>query len=315
MTLRVVLCLDDAAELRWLERARVLLPAAEVWLRKPSAPADAAATQADYAIVGSPGAGLFDEQRSLKALFALSAGVNAYLRLSNLPPNVPLVRLEDAGMAAPMTRYVLASVLRRALRLDTYARDQRERRWVPQEARAPSTLQTGVLGLGAIGSAIACALRDHGFAVRGYARSPRQIEGVRCMAGSNDFDAFFDGLDVLVSALPLTPETDGVLNRRTLSRMARGSHLVSIGRGAHLVDADLLALLDAGNLASATLDVFRKEPLPADHPFWGRPEIEVTPHVSGPTLIEESLVQVAGKIRQLERGEPISGIVDRQRGY
>jgi glyoxylate/hydroxypyruvate reductase len=270
--------------------------------------------QADYIVTGYRNATLFERERSMKAIFAFSAGVGHLLSLPDLPRAVPLIRLEDAGMAGQMIRYVLAATLRFAQGFDRYARQQRAHAWRQRAPRAPHDVRVGVLGLGTIGSAIAQALAAQGFAVRGYARTPKTLAGVRCMAGG-DFDAFLNGLEVLVNIVPLTPATEGILNRRTLSQLADGAHLINIARGAHLVESDLIALLDSGKLSGATLDVFRDEPLPEDHPFWDRPDVAITPHVAGVTLAIAAVAQIAGKIRRLEQGLPVTGVVDLERGY
>jgi glyoxylate/hydroxypyruvate reductase A len=218
-------------------------------------------------------------------------------------------------MAQPMAHYALAAVLRHAYRLDHYARLQAERRWEPHQPPAPEQVAVGVLGLGAIGSAVATTLAREGFAVRGFARSRRSLDGVTTFAGAAELPAFLNGLDVLINVLPLTGDTMSILRREHLQRLADGAHVVNLARGAHLVDDDLLALLDSGKLGGATLDVFTVEPLPDDHPFWSHPCIAVTPHVSGVTLLPQSARQVADKIRALERGEPVTGVVDWTRGY
>ncbi|MEG0822635.1 MAG: glyoxylate/hydroxypyruvate reductase A [Burkholderiaceae bacterium] len=272
------------------------------------------AEQADYAIVWKPAAAVLAEQRSLQAVFNLGAGVDALLALPSLPADLPLFRLEDAGMAQPMARYALAAVMRHELRFDTYAVEQAQLRWSPAAPRQAATMKVGVLGLGAIGGVIARTLVAAGYSVRGYSRSPRALDGVACLAGSQ-LDEFFTGLDALVSILPLTRDTEGLLNRQRLSRLAHGAHLVNLGRGAHLVDADLIALLDSGQLGGATLDVFATEPLPCQHPFWSRPEILITPHVSGLTPVDAAVRQVAAKLLGFVGGAAVSGQVDRQRGY
>ena len=151
--------------------------------------------------------------------------------------------------------------------------------------------------------------------MRGYARSRHDVPNVRAYAGAAELPAFLTGLRVLINTLPLTPETIGILRREHLERLADGAHVVNLARGAHVVEDDVLALLEVGKLGGATLDVFNAEPLPPDHPFWSHPRITVTPHVSGVTMLEESVQQVAHKIRSLERGEPVSGVVDWTRGY
>ncbi len=297
---------DDEAV---LARFAAALPELEV-VDALASPGDA-----DYVVAGPCDERLFATRRALRAVFAFGAGVNGVLAIPNLPAHVPLIRLEDAGMAAQMVRYVLAVALRVAGRFDVYARQQREGTWRQHDPRAPATFNAGVLGLGVIGRAIAVALAAQGFRVRGHARTPHAIDGIECHAGDAALDAFLAGLDLLVAVVPLTPATRGILDRRRLGKLADGAHVVNIGRGALVNDADLLALLDEGKLAGATLDVFGTEPLPPAHPYWKRRDVDLTPHVSGATLPGEAVAQIAAKIRRLEQGLPVTGVVDRTRGY
>ena len=313
--MRIVLSLPEDAEGCWLELLRAALPGAHVVPRLSGQPVDPAAPAADYVVAYGKCETLFDEQRRPKAIFTLSAGVRHLLTLPNVPRDVPIVRLEDAGMAEQMMRYVESAALRVVQHQDIYARQQREACWKQHDPRAPSSVKAGVMGLGVIGAQVARALAAKGFAVRGHARSAKAVDGVAVFAGETGLDAFLDNLDLLVCVLPATPETDGILNRRTLSRLADGAHVVNIGRGASLVEEDLVVLLESGKIAGATLDVFRKEPLPADHPFWRWPEIVVTPHVSGLTVPDAAIAQIADKIMRMERGEPVTGVVAFERGY
>lgn len=316
MPVRIVVALGADALEQWTARLRCELPGAEVVGRDASRTvADPHAAPADYALVWRPPPALFAEQARLKAVFNLGAGIDALATMAEYPRTVPLIRLEDAGMAGPMADYALAVVLRYAYRFDEYARRQAQRHWAPRRPRDPAATDVGVLGLGAIGRVVATALAGAGFRVRGHARTRHTVPGVQTFAGPSELPAFLAGLEVLVNVLPLTPDTVGVLRREHLERLADGAHVVNIARGAHLVDADLIALLDAGKLGGATLDVFTDEPLPADHPFWTHPAVTVTPHISGVTRLAESVRQVAHKIRLLERGEPVSGLVDWKRGY
>ncbi|TMH67891.1 MAG: glyoxylate/hydroxypyruvate reductase A [Betaproteobacteria bacterium] len=313
MRIHISTPIDEAAHIAAMFQEA--LPEAHVALVDGTARDSSNPVDADYVVTGYRNATLFDRERRMKAIFAFSAGVGHVLSLPNLPRDVPVIRLEDAGMASQMVRYVLAATLRFAQRLDVYARQQRDRRWQQMPPRAPRDIHVGVLGIGVIGSEIARSLASFGFAVRGFARQRRAIAGVRCLAGEGEFHGFLDGLDVLVAVVALTPENTGILNRATLSRLADAAHVINIGRGAHLVEADLLALIDEGKLSGATLDVFHDEPLPEDHPFWGRPEILITPHIAGTTLPQEAVEQIAAKIKRLERGLPVTGVVDRERGY
>ncbi|WP_250507136.1 glyoxylate/hydroxypyruvate reductase A [Caballeronia sp. GAFFF3] len=299
----------------WLGGLKRELPDADLRVWEPGDTASA-----DYAIVWRAPRELFANRPDLQAVFNLGAGVDAILDVERrepgtLPPNAKLVRLEDTGMAQQMVEYATYCVLRYLRRFDEYDALQREGRWekLPQHARESFTV--AVLGLGVLGAEVAKGLLKLGVPVRGYSRTPKTIEGVHVHAGADEFDAFLDGVKVLINLLPHTPDTEGILNARTFGKLARGAYLVNVARGPHLVDADLIAALDSGQIAAATLDVFHTEPLPQEHPFWTHPRVSVTPHISAETLREESIVQIAGKIKALARGEPISGIVDFKRGY
>jgi len=307
--LRVAVSVDAADAAAIVAGFAGALPGTEVQDGRDAPPG------ADSVVVGVRDATLFDRQRAMKAVFAFGAGVNGVLALPGLPPQVPVIRLEDAGMAAQMARYVVAAALRALGRFDLYARQQRAREWRQHPPRAPAEMRVGVLGLGVIGTTIARALVAQGFTVRGHAQSRKVEAGVACHAGEAEFDAFLAGLDLLAVVVPLTPGTRGIVDARAIALLADGAHVVNVGRGALVVDADLIAALDAGKLGGATLDVFAEEPLPPAHPFWARDDVAVTPHVSGTTLPAEAIAQIAGKIRRLEQNLPVSGVVERSRGY
>ncbi|MGB2816747.1 MAG: glyoxylate/hydroxypyruvate reductase A [Burkholderiaceae bacterium] len=313
---RIVIAVGANALAKWAERMQRALPEADVITRDAGrTTADAHATPADYALVWRPHPSFFAEQTRLKAVFNLGAGIDALAAMPEFPRSVPLIRLEDAGMAGPMAQYALAVVLRFAYRFDEYAHAQAGRRWAPRRPHAPGELDVGVLGMGAIGGVIARTMAEQGFRVRAYARTRHDLPGIRSYAGPSELPAFLTGVHVLINALPLTADTVGILRREHLERLADSGHLVNLARGAHLVEDDLLALLDAGKLSGATLDVFAQEPLPSEHRFWSHPGVTVTPHVSGVTLLDESVQQVTHKIRSLERDEPVTGVVDWKRGY
>ncbi len=299
----------------WLRGFARELPDADLraWEPGDTAPAD-------YAIVWRAPRELFANRPDLKAVFNLGAGVDAILDVERkepgtLPPNATLVRLEDTGMAQQMVEYATYTVLRYMRRFDEYEALQREGRWEKLTQHARKDFTVGVLGLGVLGAEVAQGLRRLGVSVRGYSRTAKDIEGVAVYAGRDQLDAFLDGTRVIINLLPHTPDTEGILNARAFGKLARGAYLVNVARGPHLVDADLIDALDSGQLAGAMLDVFHVEPLPKEHPFWRHPRIGVTPHIAAETLREESIVQIAAKIRALARGETISGVVDFKRGY
>jgi glyoxylate/hydroxypyruvate reductase A len=308
--MRILMHYPGPAAGAWHDAFVRALPEAEVvrWT-----PHDASAF--DYAIVYKPDPGQAAALARVKAVFNLGAGVDPFLAMPALPPSVALIRLEDAGMAEQMAEYAAYAVLRVFRDFPRYAADQRERRWSPQRRADKSAFRVGVLGLGVMGQRVATTLADLGFPVLGWSRGARAIDGVTTLAGADGLRALLSQCRVVIALLPRTPETEGLLNRDTLSLLPPGAWLVNLARGALVVEPDLVALLDAGRLGGAMLDVFVDEPLPADHPFWHHPRIEITPHVSGLTLLEPAVAQVAGKIRALARGLPVTGVVDRERRY
>jgi len=218
-------------------------------------------------------------------------------------------------MSVQMAEYVCHAVIRHFREFDGYDADTQAGKWSYRKPRNRAEFAVGVMGLGVLGERVARALQVFDFPVNGYSRSFKKVDGVRCFAGREQFGDFLQASRILVNLMPLTPETENILNKDSLSQLQPGGYLINVARGRHLVEEDLIALIDNGHLSGATLDVFRTEPLPADHPFWKHPKITVTPHTSARTLREESIAQIAGKVLALQRGEPIRGVVDHQRGY
>jgi len=305
---RITFCCTNTEPAPWLLGLRAAFPDAEVSVWQPGDP------PADHAVVWAPPQQFFDEQPQLKGIFNIGAGVDALLKL-RLPPGALVMRLEDAGMAVQMAEYVCQAVVRHFRELDVYAREVSAGQWTFRPPRQRSEFPVGVMGLGALGTRVAQALAHFEFTVNGWSRAPKVIDGVRVFCGSEQFNDFLSNTRILVNLLPLTPDTRDIMNRDTLSRLQPAGYVINVARGAHLVDEDLLALIDSGHMAGATLDVFRTEPLPADHPFWRHPKVIVTPHASARTLRSESIAQITGKIVSFERGEPVSGVVDAVRGY
>jgi glyoxylate/hydroxypyruvate reductase A len=298
---------DGAA---WIDALKHALPEARIE-RWPTANARGA----DYALVWRPPPDLVRGLKRVKAIFNLGAGVDSMPDLAPLPREVPLVRLDDAGMAEQMVEYVCHAVLRRYRELDAYAEQQREALWRVRPRLPKDEFVVGILGAGVLGAAVADALVSLRFPVRAWSRTRKAIPQVASFSSLSELDEFLSATRVLVCMLPLTLETQGLLDRARLSRLPRGAYVVNVARGALVVDTDLLALIDDGHLAGATLDVFRDEPLPREQRFWHHPKVVLTPHVSAMTLVEESVAQIAAKVRRLEAGLPIGVVVDRQRGY
>jgi glyoxylate/hydroxypyruvate reductase A len=306
--MRISFCCTDTKAEPWLIGLRAALPQARVELWVPGA------APADYAVVWAPPQQFLNEQPQLRALFNIGAGVDALLKL-DIPAHAQVVRLDDAGMSVQMAEYVCHALIRHFREFDGYEADVAQGKWSYRKPRSRVDWPVGVMGLGVLGQRVARTIAQFEFPVMGWSRSARQVEGVRCFAGEAQFGDFLAASKVLVCLLPLTPDTSGIMRRETLAQLQPGGYVINVARGAHLVDEDLIALIDEGHLAGATLDVFRQEPLPAGHPFWQHPKITVTPHTSARTLRDESIAQIAGKIQALQRGEPVAGVVDGKRGY
>jgi len=267
--------------------------------------------EVDYVVVWAQPDGFLCQFPNLRAVLCIGAGVDRILEDTDLP-DVPIARMRDEGLSQGMVEFVLARVLHYHRLMPAYETQQRQRVWRQLAAPLARDRTVGVLGLGQLGSACAASLAANGFKVRGWSRTRKDLPGVQSFDGP--IEAFLEPCEMVVCLLPLTPETRGVLNARTLSRLS-GASLINVGRGAHLVDADLIPALDAGHLAHATLDVFAVEPLPADHPFWTDPRITVVPHASALTPPATAGPTIVANIRRHLAGRPLLDLVDRTAGY
>ena len=306
--MRISFCCTGTKAAPWLQGLREALPGAVVEEWHLGAP------PADHAVVWAPPQQFLDEQPALKGIFNIGAGVDALLKL-RMPPDALVVRIDDGGMAVQMAEFVCHAVIRHFRELDGYDADIAAGKWTCRKPLERADFPVGIMGLGVLGERVAQAVAQFEFPVLGWSRTPKTVAGVRSLAGEAQFDEFLAATRILVCLLPLTTETQGIMNARTLGLLRPGGYVINVARGAHLVEQDLLALLDSGHLAGAALDVFRSEPLPQQHPFWGHPKISITPHTSARTLRDQTIAQIAGKIRALERGEPVAGVVDVGRGY
>ena len=272
-----------------------------------------------YAAVWKPRPGELAAFPNLRVIFNLGAGVDALMADASLP-DVPLVRVAVPDLTERMTEYVVLHVLMHH-RQELYMREcQRQKRWAPRLQWAAGALTVGIMGLGALGAHAAAVLRHVGFRVIGWSRSAKQIDGIECFEGAAQFEPFLRRTDILVSLLPLTPDTRHVLNRDVFTKLNRSSPmgapvLINAGRGGLQNEADILKCLDDGTLGGASLDVFETEPLPQDSPFWSHPKVLLTPHNAADTDADEISKYVAQQIERFEAGGALENVVDRGRGY
>lgn len=278
----------------------------------PSQPYDPGAIR--YLAAWSPSAELIASLPNLEILFSIGAGIDQF-DMRALPAHIRVVRMIEPGIAAGMVEYATMAVLALHRNLIDYREAQREGRWSPIGLVPAEERRVGVMGLGNLGQAVLRGLGPFGFPLSGWSRSPRDIEGVMCHAGEAALPTFLSQCDIVICLLPLTEETRGILCRDTLSRLPRGAAVINAGRGGHLVEQDMLSLLDEGHLSGAVLDVADPEPLPADHPFWAHPRVMLTPHVASMTRPDGAARALIANIRRFAGGKPMDGEVARDRGY
>ncbi|KAJ56375.1 hydroxyacid dehydrogenase [Actibacterium mucosum KCTC 23349] len=310
MTRTVLFAASDA---NWAEYRDVLPAAIADAGVKARVVTEAAPEDVDY-IVYAPTGGMTDFApfTNTRAVLSLWAGVE---RIAGLPSlTQPLCRMVDAGLSEGMTEWVTGHVLRHHLGMDAHIHGLKGewRQDLPPLARHR---RVGLLGLGALGRAAAEALVQLKFDLWGWSRSPRAVPGVHCVSGDAGLQAVLERSEIVVTLLPATPETQSLLNAQRLAQMPRGAVIINPGRGTLIDDDALLAALDNGQIGHATLDVFRTEPLPADHPYWDHPKVTVTPHIAADTRAGTASEVIAENIRRSEAGEPLLHLVDKTRGY
>jgi len=262
-----------------------------------------------------PPSGALTGMTNLRFLQALGAGVDQLFADPTIPADLPIARLVDDNLTAGMRDYVLAMVLKYHRWLDLYARQQATGLWQRYPHIDPPDRRVGIMGLGALGIAAASALAALDFDIAGWSRTPKTLDGIKTYAGSEGWAPFLAHSDILVCLLPLTPETEGILNAATFAGLPAGATVINAGRGGHLVAADLVAALDSGHLRGATLDVFEREPLKPDDPLWRHPKLDITPHIATISSPRTAAARVAENIRRARAGQPLLNMVDRSRGY
>jgi glyoxylate/hydroxypyruvate reductase len=268
----------------------------------------------EYLAAWIPPPGLVTRLPNLRAVFSVGAGVDQ-LDLATIPDHIPLVRMIEPGISECLSAYVTMAVLALHRDLPTYIAQQRESVWRELPVRPPRECRVSLLGLGRLAQAAAKPLAALGFPLAGWSRGPQDIPGIACHHGAEGLTTLLERTDILVCLLPLTPETAGILAAPLFAGLPRGAALVNAGRGGHLVEADLLAALETGQISAAMLDVTAEEPLPPKHPFWGHERILITPHVGASTQTETGIRALIANIRRVERGEAPEGLVDRACAY
>ncbi len=251
---------------------------------------------------------------NLKAMFSRSAGVEAFIDHPKLP-KVPLGKIEPSGGDPMMTEYTVMHVLRFHRDVPGYAAAQANREWLRKPIVRPEQRRIGFLGLGLMAKAPALVLKQLGFPVSAWVRSPRDEPGIKIFHGAGQLEPFLAQTDIAVCLLPLTKDTDGIFCARTFAMMPRGAMVINIGRGGHVVDADLIAALDSGQISYAALDALKPEPLPPESPLWTHPKVTVMPHVARRPTVAQLVTEIAANIKSIEAGGGLLQQIDKATGY
>jgi glyoxylate/hydroxypyruvate reductase A len=300
----------------WVERFRRLLPDRDIVVLGE----DFDRSAIRYVATWGPKPGSLSGLPNLEAIFSLGAGVDHLMSYPDLP-DVPIVRVAQDDLTHRMSEYMVLHCLMYLRDQRRFDEDQRAKRWRPD--RAPpiaGEVRVGIMGFGVLGQDSARKLKMMGFDVAGWSRTAKDVEGFEVFAGKEGLTLFLNRTDILIALMPLTPETEGMLNRSLFEKLARdgrlgGPILINAGRGKLQVETDILSCLDDGTLTAATLDVFETEPLPEDSPLWTHPRVTVTPHNSATSEPEATARYIAQQIRRHEAGEPLENVVDKTRGY
>ena len=305
---------DATEQAQWLALLRAALPD-DVIVDGHAPRGSSDVERIDIALVANPAPGALQGLTQLRLVQSLWAGVEKLLADPTIPNGVPLARMVDPAMNISMAETALWAVLGLQRGFYGYARQQHRAQWLQHPLQRADETPVAVLGLGEMGRAVAKRLLQAGYPVQAWSRTERRMPGGVTASGRDALRGVLGAAQVVVNLLPLTPDTAGQFNRDTFGQMRRGSALVNLARGAHVVDADLLAALAEGQLAHAVLDVFHEEPLPAAHPFWSHPQVTVLPHVAAPTDPRTAVAAVVANLAAHRAGAPLAGLVDRARGY
>ncbi len=296
---------------RWTEAIEACDPSVKVL--KPDEVKDK--TSIRFALAWNHPHGMFADYPNLSCISSFGAGVDHMLGDPHIPGHVQMVRIIDPRLSSDMAQFALAVIMKKLRRLSDFVRWQQEGRWNKKSYERIEEVRIGIMGVGVIGNHVAEYLQKIGFRTSGWARTPRSNASYPVFSGQEQLPSFLSATDILLCILPLTPNTKGILNIKTLSMLPQGAYVVNLGRGAHVVDHDLMDSIDSGHLSGAHLDVFEEEPLPVDHPFWRHPGIDITPHVASLTDPESVAPQIVDNYHRMKSGKTLCNTISRKQGY
>jgi len=269
----------------------------------------------DFVICWKPKKNVFNEFPNIKIIQSVGASIDHITNSQIIESNHIITRIIDEKLSNDMWEFLITIVLSELKSIRTYVTQKAQKTWKQHDYNTINNTTISILGLGSIGSLVAEKFAQMGFNVKGWSTSKKQISNVESYIGIHEFDAFLYNSDFLINLLPLTSKTKGILNKRTFQKLPKGSFLINVGRGEHLVETDLINALDAFMLSGALLDVFRCEPLPKEHPFWNHPKIQITPHVASLTNVKTVIDQIIENYQRFLKNEELLNIVSLEKEY
>ena len=265
-----------------------------------------------YVVTWKHPKGVFNKYSNLEVIASIGAGVDHIISDPEIPEKAQITRIIDEQLTKDMSTFVLALVLDKIRNISLH---HREKNWSPISYHTEDEENIGIMGLGVLGRAAALNLSKNGFKVSGWSKSKKKIEGVNTYHGQNGLQGFLKETSILICLLPLTSETECLLNKELFEKLPKGAYLINVARGEHLVEHDLLEMLDKNHLSGASLDVFRTEPLPEEHPFWKHPKVHITPHIASVTDPKKVVYQLMENYSRLMNGEPLRNVVEIKKQY
>ncbi len=307
----IVIIRQDGKIKLWQEALKMAAPNIEVYSYLEDHPKD----KIEMALIWKHPNGALNQYPNLKCIASSGAGVDFIFEDPDYPQELPITRVVDEMLASDMSEHVIAAIFSYLKNLGQYRLDQTNLVWKPREYKRIVDFTVGILGMGALGMALAKDLSRFGFKGQGWAHSEKNLSNFKTFTGKEELPEFLATTHILVCLLPLTDETSGILNKGLFSQLPKGAYIINVARGGHLVDEDLIEMLDNGHLSGACLDVYHQEPLATDHPFWKHDKIHMTPHYASVSDTQSVVPQIVENYRRLQLGEPLLNLVSKERGY
>lgn len=292
----------------WVEAIKELAPEIDLEIYPEVRDPDAV----EFALCWNHPPGAFRQFPNLKAISSMGAGIDHILQDREIPNNIKITRVIDEQLSEDMSIFVLSLVLEHLRNLTFHHCGHS---WERKMYQRPQDVRIGIMGLGVLGSSVAKKLKNNGFKVSGWSRTPKDLSGIRTFHGDHQLNHFLENSEILICLLPLTSETENILKKDLFEKLPKNAYLINVARGKHLVENDLLEALRSGHLSGASLDVFREEPLPQNHAFWSDPRIKITPHVASITSPSSVAPQIIENYYNLKNNLPLKNEVSRDTGY